>query len=143
MFLCFYGAGINSYIIDFIVALIPISFILFNRCIHLDFYEFVKGDTDNLPDYARDGYIFAFIQKQLFGREYLSKSNIDEYKGGRGMDMSCLCEIKDPNLIKDIVNEKLQYVVTCCIITVIILIKYNLKRFIPFFILWFYYTFSS
>lgn len=143
MFLCFYGAGINSYVVDFIVGLIPVSFILFNRCVHLDFYDFVKGDTDDLPEYTRDGYIFAFIQKQLFGKEYLSKSNVDDYKGGPVNDISALCDIKDPILVKDIFNEKLQYVVTCCIITVIILSKYNLKRFIPFFILWFYYTFSS
>jgi hypothetical protein len=79
----------------------------------------------------------------LFKNEIMSKSGNTKLRLDIAKDITPFCGLNDPKIIKEIFNEKLHYIVTCCIITVILLSKYNLKRFIPFFVLWFYYTFSG
>lgn len=134
--------NINIPIIDFLVALIPVSFILFNKCVHLDFYEFIKGDNqDDLPEYTRDGYFFSKLQKMLFGKEIISKTK--QHKLYDAKDIEPLCNSNDPEIIKVIFNEKIHYIVSSIIIMILLLTKYNMKKFIPFFVLWFYMTFPQ
>lgn len=149
LFIIFNSFNINIPIIDFLVALIPISFILFNKCIHLDFYDFIKNqETENcdgsndFPEYTRDGYFFSKLQQMLFGEEIISK-RIHSYKLYDAKDIEPLCNSDDPEIIKTIFNEKIHYIVSSCIITVILLTKYKLQKLIPIFIIWFYLTFPQ
>lgn len=149
LFIIFNSFNINLPIIDFLVALIPISFILFNKCVHLDFYDFIKNqeiDDNNedceIPEYTRDGYFFSKLQKMLFGEEIISKRT-HMYKLYNAKDIEPLCNSNDPEIIKTIFNEKIHYIVSSCIITVILLTKYKLQKLIPIFIIWFYMTFPQ
>lgn len=157
LFIIFNSFNINIPIIDFLVALIPISFILFNKCIHLDFYDFIKNQSNidiecqynnqeengnDYPEYTRDGYFFSKLQQMLFGEEIISKRT-HSYKLYDAKDIEPLCNSDDPEIIKTIFNEKIHYIVSSCIITVILLTKYKLQKLIPIFIIWFYLTFPQ
>jgi hypothetical protein len=132
----------NTPILDLISAMVPLSFLLFNRCIHLDFYEYIKCDSE-IPEYATDGYYFNKLQVLLFGKEIMSKPEINEFKGGKVTDISHFCDLDDPDIIKDIYNEKIHYIVINCILIVILLTKYNQKKLIPLFLIWFFVVFSN
>ena len=142
LFIFFNSFNIDLPIIDFLVALIPMSFIVFNKCIHVDFYEFIKGEEENLPECTKDGYLFSKLQKMIFGKEIISKRE-HKYKLYDAKDIEPFCCIDDPDIIKTIFNEKIHYIVSSCIITIILLTKYKLHKLIPFFIIWFYATFPQ
>ena len=132
----------NTPILDLIAAMVPLSFILFNRCVHLDFYELIKGDSD-IPEYAEDGYYFNKLQVMIFGKEIMSKPEINEFKGGKVTDVSHFCEIQDPDIIKNIYNEKTHYIVINCVLIITLLTKYKQKKLIPLFLIWFFVVFSN
>jgi hypothetical protein len=137
-----FSFDINSPYIDSISALVPISFITFRRCVHLDVHEFIKGD-DILPEYTEDGYFFNAIQRYLFSTEIMSKTELKEFKGGDIKDVEHFCSLSDKKIIQNIFNEKIHYIVINSIIITILLTKYNLKRFIPLYLVWFFYNFSD
>lgn len=137
----FYSIDYDVQWVDIVACLVPISFIIFRRCIHLDLHEWIR-DNDDLPEYTEDGYYFNQLQKLIFKKEIISKSHLKEYKGGYVDDVEHFCELEDEDIIKDIFNEKLHYVVINCILVVTLLSKYNMKRLIPLYLGWFMYNFS-
>jgi hypothetical protein len=138
----FYSFDINYPIFDFFSALVPLSFIIFNRCIHLDFHEYIKDGDPTFPAYTEDTYFFSKIQKFIFGKELITRSDTSEYKGNVVYDISPFCEIEDYDVLKNVFNEKIHYIVINCILIVILLTKYKYKKLIPMFVLWFFYIFN-
>ena len=139
-----FSLDIDVLSIDLIAFTVPLSFVLFNRCVHIDFYNhLLEDDIESLPDYTKDAYFFNQIQKTLFNKEIISKARIEKFKGGNVSDIAPFMETEDPSMIQDIFNEKLHYVVINCILITTILIKYDLKYMIPVFITWFFYVFSQ
>jgi hypothetical protein len=136
-----YSFDINVPLFDFFTALVPISFILFKKCAHLDLHNYIKSD-DIFPEYTEDTYFFSKIQKMFFGKELINRSSIDIYKGAIVGDITSFVELSDKEIIKNIFNEKIQYIVINCIIIIILLTKYKQKKFIPVFLIWFFSVFS-
>lgn len=137
----FYSIDYDVQWVDIVACLVPISFIIFRRCIHLDLHELIKNN-EALPEYTEDGYYFNELQKLIFKKEIISKSHLKEYKGGPVGSVEHFCDLEDEEIIKDIFNEKVHYIVINCILVVILLSKYNMKRLIPLYLAWFFYNFS-
>ena len=137
----FYSIEYNVLWVDIIACLVPISFILFRRCIHLDIHNYIKNNEE-LPEYTEDGYYFNKLQKIIFKKEILSKTCLKQYKGGYVDSVEHFCELNDEQTIKDIFNEKIHYIVINCILVITLLSKYNMKKIIPIYLLWFFYNFS-
>jgi hypothetical protein len=72
----------------------------------------------------------------------MSKSHLKDFKGGFVDDVEHFCELEDEEIIKEIFNEKIHYITINCILIIILLSKYNMKKMIPLFLAWFFYTFS-
>lgn len=128
--------------IDFISSLVPFSFIIFRRCVHLDFFSFVKGD-ECLPEYVEDGFFFNKLQKLLFKKEIMSKKELNKFKGGDVKDVQHFCNLDDEKTIQNIFNEKTHYITINSILIIILLTKYKMKQFIPFYLGWFFYNFTN
>jgi hypothetical protein len=126
---------------DTISVLVPISFILFTRCIQNDIQDYIKGD-DTLSPCTEDNYFSSKLQKLFLGKEVFFKDYVKDYKRGHIHDVKHFVELKDPKIIKDIFTERVQYIVINCILVIILLSKYNYKQFIPLFLIWFFITFS-
>lgn len=138
----FFTIDVDYPLIDFIAALVPISFIIFKRCIHLDIHENIRLGQ-KVPEYTEDGYYFNQFQKFLFKKEMISKTHLKDFKGGEVTDIEHFCKLKDPKLIKDIFNEKVHYIAINSILVVILMTKYKMKKFIPLYLVWFFYNFSN
>jgi hypothetical protein len=118
------------------------SFILFKRCIYSDIHEHIRLGQE-VPEYTNDAYFFKVIQRFLFNKEFIAKSDLKEYKKGKVMNVEHFSYLDDPVLISDIFNEKAHYIAINCILAVILLTKYKLKKAIPLYLIWFYYNFSN
>lgn len=140
VFIILFSLDIDIEFVDHIAFLPAFLFLVFNRCAHLDVYEYIKGDED-LPEYAKDGYITKNIQKLLFNDVIMAKSN--DYRADKVVDISPFCEVSDPVIIKDIFNDKILYITINCIIIILVLTKYNMQSYIPLFVAWLFYTFTS
>lgn len=137
----FYSIGYDVLWVDIVACLVPISFIIFRRCIHIDVCEYIKNNEE-FPEYTEDGYYFNQLQKLIFKKEIISKSHLKDYKGGYVDDVEHFCELNDQETIRDIFNEKIHYIVINCILIITLLTKYNMKRLIPIYLMWFFYNFS-
>jgi hypothetical protein len=136
-----FSFDINLPYVDLMASLVPISFVIFRRCIHLDACEFIKNG-EKMPEYTEDGYFFNKLQRYIFNTEILSKTELRDFKGGDIGDVEHFCSIDDENIIKGIFNEKVHYITINSIIIVVLAAKYNMKKFIPMYLAWFFYNFS-
>lgn len=137
-----YAIDVDIPIIDFCAFLVPLSFILFKKCIYSDIHEHIRLGQE-VPEYTDDNFVFKVIQKFFFNREFIAKSDLNMYKKGKVTDVEPFSQLDDPELISDIFNEKIHYIAINCILAVILLTKYNLKKTIPLYLIWFYYNFSN
>ncbi len=128
--------------IDFCAFLVPTSFILFKRCIYSDIHEHIRLGQE-VPEYTDDVFFFKILQRFFFNKEFVAKSDLKEYKKGKVMDVEHFSSLSDPEIISDIFNEKAQYIAINCILAVILLTKYKLKKAIPLYLIWFYYNFTN
>lgn len=138
----FYSIGFDVPVVDFFALLVPLSFLIFKRCVYSDLHELIRLNQV-VPDYVEDAYVFKVLQKMIFNKELIAKSHLKEYKKGKVTDVKHFCEIEDPLVISDIFNEKAHYIAINCILVVILLTKYNMKKLIPLYLAWFYYSFSN
>lgn len=141
---CILSFSFNKHLplVDLISSFVPLSFVIFRRCIHLDFFSYIKGN-ECLPEYTEDGYFFNKLQKMLFKKEIMSKKELNEYKGGDVKDVLPFCSLEDKKTIQNIFNEKTHYITINSLVIVILLTKYKLRQFIPFYLGWFFYNFTD
>lgn len=141
---CILSFSFNKHLpyVDFISSLVPFSFIVFRRCVHLDFFSYIKGD-ENTPEYTEDGYFFNKFQKLLFNKEIMSKKELNQFKGGDVKDVLHFRDLEDERIIQDIFNEKTHYITINSVLIVILLTKYKMRQFIPFYLGWFFYNFTN
>lgn len=141
---CILSFSFNKHLpyVDFISSLVPLSFIVFRRCVHLDFYSYIKGE-ENAPEYTEDGYFFNKIQKIIFKKEIMSKKELNQFKGGDVKDVLHFRDLQDEKIIQDIFNEKTHYITINSLLIVILLTKYKMRQFIPFYLGWFFYNFTN
>ena len=124
---------------DYLSMLSVISFLLCRRCIAIDIYRLVKGDSENLPDYAKDNYF---------------RKKIHNFKGTQSIDYTHLrldilenleplkaCE--NPEEYALFFNRKVQYIVFNTILLLVLAIKYNKKQYLPLYMLWIFMTFPA
>ncbi len=109
---------INNKSLDFFVLMILLSFFLFKRCILVDIYNYILDDLniEELPIFARDNCLrHLFLNK----KEDLTLLRLD------------ILEKTFNNYTQPMVNQKIMYITTNCIITMILLSKYNLLKYSP------------
>jgi hypothetical protein len=137
-----YSIDIDIPFIDFFALSVPMSFIIFKRCIYSDIHEHIRLGQE-VPEYTEDAYLFKVLQRFLFNREFIAKSHLKEYKKGKVTDVQFFSQLDDQDLISDVFNEKAHYIAINCILAVILLTKYKMKKLIPLYLIWFYHTFSN
>lgn len=129
IFFMLFSFGIHNTFIDILVAGIVISFVLTQRCIHIDFTDVIQNQQSEeleIPSYCEDGFIF----KNVLGiQNYLKEHRLDILS----QDL--------PSTHTHIFNTKIHYIVTNILLLIILLIKYEQQKFIPLFLVWFYMTF--
>jgi hypothetical protein len=134
IFPIFFSFGIDIPIVDAIAALMPLSFIFFSRCIYMDFYDLVETEhLSDIPDYAEDGYVIRKLSKMIFN----IVPEKPKHKLFDPKDIKPICNEKNIKEQKKIYNEKIMYIVSNCIIAILLLVKYKLTHLIPLFLFWF------
>jgi hypothetical protein len=126
IFFILFSFGIHNVFIDILVTCIIVSFVITQRCIHIDFTNVIQNEHSDIPEYCKDGFIF----KNIFGIE----NDLKEHR----LDILS----KDlPNTDTHIFNVKIHYIVTNISLLLLLLVKYRQQKFIPLVLLWFYIVF--
>lgn len=124
---------------DYLSMLSVFSFLVCQRCVAIDAYDCVKGDTQDLPDYAKDNYF---------------RKKIHNFKGTQSVDythlrldilenLEPLKACRDPKEYSLFFNRKVQYIVFNTILLLVLAIKYNKKEYLPLYMLWVLFTFPA
>lgn len=131
--------GMNFPIADYLSILSVISFLVCQRCVAIDAYDFVKGDCEDLPEYACDNFF---------------RKKIHNFKGTQSVDYTRLrldilenlepLEVcANPEEFRLFFNRKVQYIVFNTILLLVLAIKYNKKQYLPLYMLWIFATFPA
>lgn len=131
--------SLNFPVADYLSILSVISFLLCQRCVAIDAYDFVKGDCEDLPDYAKDNYF---------------RKKIHNFKGTQSVDythlrldilenLEPLKACGDPAEYALFFNRKVQYIVFNTILLLVLAIKYGKKEYLPLYMLWIFSTFPA
>lgn len=139
LFIIFYSFGIQNRIINITTIIVCISFIIFRKCVIIDIYNYIKGDIDEktLPKYARDNYLQNSINN------FFSKKKVE--KTSRRLDIVQNLEpfVKTKCIKKtfQFFNSKIHYIGINIINIIILLTIYDMHKFIPVFMVWFFTIF--
>ena len=128
-----------------IILAVVLSFVIFKRCIHFDLYDYIKDSTNDslLPGYTKDNYYVNLI-KGLFNEKEKEEKKTNP------------CQLDISHLRLDIINNhepfkncknkeeiismcdyKIRYITISSLLTILVLIKLNMKQLIPIFFIWF------
>jgi hypothetical protein len=133
--------GGNFPVADYLSFLSVFSYLICQRCVAIDAYDYVKADTEteNLPDYAKDNYF---------------RKKIHNFKGTQSVDythlrldiLSNLEPLKvclDPEEFSLFFNRKVQYIVFNTILLLALAVKYDKKQYLILYMLWVFWTFPA
>jgi hypothetical protein len=140
LFILLYSLGINSVVVDALALGTVISFLIFRRCIAIDIYEYVRGGDTEIPDFARDNFFRKCIQG-LLNRENHRKVDMTHHRLDILENIFPIVETCDTETVEMMLNRKNHYIIINIIMAVILLVKYNLKQFLPLLIVWLFLTF--
>lgn len=134
-----FNTNYKNNFLDFMIICIVVSFIIFKKCILIDIYEYIKNlddIEDDLPDIAKDNY-FRNKLKTLFGGK-INKDAIDYtvYRLDKLKNVEPMYQNLDKNLIQNMYNHKVHYLLANIILILMLLHKYKLEKMIPLFIVW-------
>lgn len=140
LFIIFFSIGKSNKVVDFIVLASILSFVLFGKCIFVDIYHYIKGNS-LFPEYCEENYYKKLLQRWLrsdakYSKD-LTKLRLDIL---RNVDPLLECESKEE--LTDMFNFKMHYTTISVVLTILLLIKYNLKSMIPMLIIWFFVIFK-
>jgi hypothetical protein len=124
---------------DYLSFLSVFSYLICQRCVAIDAYDYVKADTENLPDYAKDNYF---------------RKKIHNFKGTQSVDythlrldiLSNLEPLKvclNPDEFSLFFNRKVQYIVFNTILLLALAVKYDKKQYLILYMLWVFWTFPA
>jgi hypothetical protein len=126
-------------IADCLSILSVISYILCQRCVAIDAYDYAKGTEQNLPDHARDNYfrkkIHNFRGTQSVDYTHLRLDILD--------NLEPLKVCANPEEFSLFFNRKVQYIVFNTILLLVLSIKYGKKQYLPLYMLWIFATFPA
>lgn len=141
LFIILYSFGKHNNYVTIIVVGVVLSFVIFQRCIHVDLFEFIRNNDDNLPEHTKDNYYIALFRKILNSDNKHSDDltslrldildNIDPY-----------VECNTKKEMNELLNIKIHYIVFNMIFAVLLLVKFNLKQFLPLLLVWFFTIFK-
>ena len=135
LFIIFYSVGYHSSMIDVIVTFTVVSFIVFNRCVAIDIYEYLRDGREHIPSLASDD-LARNILKNFLRKPKHKKKN----KGSLRLDI--LTNVKPfvgaykEDIILKFLSRKMHYTVINVILTVLLLVKYKKEYIIPLLIPW-------
>lgn len=127
--------------VDFLAFLSVISFLLCNKCLSIDFYEFCKGDLtpEEIPDFAKDNY----LRKKIHNFNGTQSTDYTHLRLDKINNLEPLMDCDDPELYKLFFNRKVQYIVFNSIMALMLSVKYNKKEYFPLFMIWVFMTFPA
>jgi hypothetical protein len=140
LFILLYSFGVNNKVVDFLALGTVISFLIFRRCIAIDIYEYVRDGDTEIPDFARDNFFRKCIQG-LLNREDHKKVDMTHYRLDVLKNICPIVETNDSVATEMMLNRKNHYIVINIIMAVILLIKYDLKQFLPLLVVWLFLIF--
>lgn len=129
-----FSFNIKMPFINTLSFLTVLSFLVYQRCVAIDIYEYVLGDTcsTEIPDSAKDNY----IRNKITGTksEDYTKHRLDILNNNNPIVN------KDENEVNIMIKRKMHYIIVNIILTVIFIIKIN-KNILPALLLWLFYVF--
>jgi hypothetical protein len=140
LFIVFFAYNKDNSIVNAIVIGVVFSFIVFRRCVYIDIYEYIRDGNINIPDYAKDNYYRKMAQNWL-GTKCETRKDLTNFRLDILDNLNPLVKCVDPEEIKDMYNYKIQYTCLNILLTIILLIKYDMKKFLPLFLVWFFVVF--
>lgn len=141
LFILLYSLGIDISIVTLSATMVALSFVIFRRCIQIDIYEYIKGFDNNLPDCCKDGWIFKKIQEFLFNKDPNNSGHFSTQRLDILSNLNPFLNTDNFDVIDGIHNERIHYIVINSVLAILLLVKYNLKEYIPLFLIWFFTIF--
>lgn len=142
VFIIFYSLGINTGILDVIVSITVISFLVLNRCIAIDVYEYIRGGREEIPDIASDDLARNILKSVFRKNKNKRKGVIPSLRLDILTNVTPFTDIKDEHIILKFLSRKMHYTIINIILTVILLLKYKKEWAVPLLIPWLSMNFS-
>jgi hypothetical protein len=136
-FIIFYSLGIHIGILDVIVSITVISFLIFNRCVAIDIYEYIRNGREEIPSIASDD-----LARNILKTVFRNKKGKKDKKNTVSLRLDILTNVKpfngldDETIIMKFLSRKIHYIIINIILTVLLLVKYKKEFAIPLLIPW-------
>jgi hypothetical protein len=136
VFIFFYALNIHSPIIDFIVSITVISFLVFNRCVAIDVYEYIRAGRSELPSVASDDLARNILKNFLRSKTKKKDKKLPSLRLDILTNVKPFTLVQEEETLLKFLSRKMHYTVINIILTVILLIKYDKQWLIPMLIPW-------
>jgi hypothetical protein len=138
LFIVFFAYNKDNSIVNAIVIGVVFSFIVFRRCVYIDIYEYIRDDLV-VPDYAKDNYYRKMAQNWMGSS--CNDTDLTDFRLDILDNVTPFVKCSNRKEITEMYNYKIQYTCLNILLTIIVLIKYDMKQFLPLFLVWFFATF--
>ncbi len=135
-----YSFSKNLLLFDILSSINVLSLLIFKKCLAVDIYECIRGDTENLPDIAKDNFLRNKIVS-LFKDNSGTVEDFTQLRLDKIDNLTPLINSTDTSYFTKMYNRKHHYLLINIILMIILLTKYNMKKFIPLIIIWIFTIF--
>lgn len=120
-----YSLGLDSPMIDSIVAVTVGSFLVFNRCIAIDIYEYIRDNREELPTVATDDFARNILKTILRHKDIKKNKKLPSLRLDILTNVKPFLEVNHEELALKFLSRKMHYTVINIILTVLLLVKYK------------------
>lgn len=152
--------NIDIPIVSFMAFLMTASFILFQRCIATDWYDYIKNNVDvieeKLPFIAKDNFLRKYIQNLFI--DWYNLVHPNNVKSKKKTKKRKLKELRldilknfepliqkegiSANELKSRHNHRLHYILLNIIVIMMLIYKFKLIKLTPFLLIWIFIVFD-